>query len=136
MKDVKLPTRNDPGSAGYDFYLRKDLEILPMQKTLIHTDVKAYMQPDEVLLLFARSSVAHVKGLLLSTGVSVIDASYYENDANDGNIMIGVVNSTGKTIKLEAGQRLCQGVFVPFLLAENDEKVSNKRNGGMGASGE
>ncbi|NCC55742.1 MAG: hypothetical protein EOM11_09745, partial [Erysipelotrichia bacterium] len=62
MKDVKLPKRNDPGSAGYDFYIRKEITILPMQKCLIPTDVKAYMPENEVLLLFARSSVAHVKG--------------------------------------------------------------------------
>lgn len=134
MEDVQLPTRNDKGSAGYDFYVRKEVTILPMQKTIIHTDVKAYMPEDEVLLLFARSSVAHVKGLLLSTGVSVIDSSYYGNEDNDGNILLAVVNSTGKAITLKAGDRICQGVFVKYGVVDNDEPRTAERAGGMGSS--
>ena len=133
--DIKLPTRADGRSAGYDFYLPKDVRILPMQKVLIWSDVKAYMQPDEKLELFIRSSLGIKNGLMLCTSVSIIDSSYYENEGNDGNISISLVNTTGTTVDLKAGDRIVQGVFTKFLKADNDDVLAEVRTGGSGSSG-
>lgn len=133
--EIKLPTRADKGSAGYDFYLPKDLTIMPMQKTLVWTDVKAYMKPDEVLYLYIRSSLAIKQGLMLSNNVGIVDASYYNNEGNDGNIGIALVNTTGKAITLKKGERLAQGIFGKFFLADEDETTKDKRDGGVGSSG-
>lgn len=132
---ITLPKRADKRSAGYDFYLPKDIKLLPMQKTLIWTDVKAYMEDDEVLNLYIRSSLGIKNGLMLSTSVSVIDSSYYNNVGNDGNIGISIVNTTGVTVELKAGDRIAQGVFVKYLTADNDEVLANERVGGSGSSG-
>ena len=134
-QDIILPTRADEGSAGYDFYLPKDLTLLPAQKTIVFTDVKAYMQPGEVLEIYIRSSLAIKKGLMLSNNVGIIDASYYGNESNDGNIGIALVNTTGKTIELIAGERIAQGIFKNFLVADIDEVQSETRTGGIGSSG-
>ena len=131
----KLPTRADDGSAGYDFYLQKDLKLLPMQKLLIWTDVKAYMKEDEFLFISLRSSLGHKQGLMLSNSQGIIDSSYYNNPGNDGNIGISVVNTTGKTISLSAGERIAQGIFMKYLLADEDNTLSDKRVGGIGSSG-
>lgn len=132
--DIKLPTRADKGSAGYDFYVPIDIRILPGQKTIVFTDVKAYMQPDEVLEIYIRSSLAIKKGLMLSNNVGIIDSSYYSNEDNDGNIGIPLVNTSGITIDLKAGERIAQGIFKKFLTIDEDS-TSGKRTGGMGSSG-
>lgn len=134
-KEIKLPTRADKGSAGYDFYLASDLTLLPMQKTLVFTDVKTYMQEDEVLQLYIRSSLAIKQGLMLSNNVGIVDASYYNNEGNDGNIGIPLVNTTGKTIKLSEGDRICQGIFIKYLSVDEDKPTNDERTGGMGSSG-
>lgn len=131
---IQLPTRSDSKSAGYDFYLPKDLRLLPNQKTIAFTDVKAYMQSDEVLKIYIRSSLAIKNGLMLSNNVGIIDSSYYSNPSNDGNIGIPLVNTTGLTINLKAGDRIAQGVFQKYLLADDDTS-EGERTGGFGSSG-
>jgi dUTP pyrophosphatase len=131
----KLPTRTDKRSAGYDFYLQKDLKLLPMQKTVISTDIKAYMPEDEALFLFIRSSLAIKQGLMLSNNVGIVDSSYYNNEGDGGNIGFAVVNTTGITIELKAGERIGQGVFMKYLVADEDICTSEVRIGGFGSSG-
>lgn len=133
--EIKLPTRSDPHSAGYDFYLPKDITILPRESILIFSDVKAYMQKDEVLKLYIRSSLAIKRGLILSNNVAIIDSSYYNNEDNDGNIGFALKNTTGKTIKLLAGERIVQGIFLKYLTADEDTITSKERTGGIGSSG-
>jgi dUTP pyrophosphatase len=131
--DITLPTRADPRSAGYDFYLPKDLKLLPMQKTIVFTDVKAYMQPDEVLEIYIRSSLAIKNGLMLSNNVGIIDSSYYENEANDGNIGICLYNMTDETVHIDQYERIAQGIFLPFLVSDNGN-TDEERQGGIGST--
>lgn len=135
VSDIKLPVRADKRSAGYDFFLASDVEILPAQKTIIFTDVKAKMPDDVVLELYIRSSLAVKQGLMLSNSVGIIDASYYSNPDNDGNIGIAVVNTSGKAIKLSKGDRIAQGIFKPYFLTDEDSVLDEERKGGFGSSG-
>ena len=43
-------------------------------------------------------------------------------------------NNTDKKQVIEKGERVMQGIFMPFLIADNDEAVS-ERLGGIGSSG-
>ena len=132
--NIQLPTRSAKNSAGYDFYNPVDITILPGHKTLIFTDVKAYMQPDEYLSLFIRSSLASKQGLMLSNNVGIIDSDYYNNEGNDGNIGISIVNTSGKGVILRAGERIAQGIFQKFLSVD-DDVTTGERKGGFGSSG-
>lgn len=133
--EIVLPQRCTKHSAGYDFYLPEDVTI-PAHKTsgMIPTDVKAYMQEDEVLLLYVRSSIGIKKGLVLANGTGVIDSDFYSNSSNDGNIHLSLRNETNEDITLKAGERVMQGVFVPFLKADNGNS-NNERTGGTGSTG-
>lgn len=134
--DTQLPVRADARSAGYDFFSPVDLKLLPAQKTILMTNVKAYMQEDEVLKLYPRSSMGIKKGLMLSNTVGVIDSSYYNNENNEGNIGLPLLNTSGVTIEIKRGERIAQGVFIKYLMADNDATLSDTRVGGMGSSGE
>ena len=132
--DIQLPIRGSKISAGYDFYLPCDLILQPGEKTCVWSDVKAYMQEGEVLMLHVRSSIGIKKGLMLSNITGIIDADYYNNPNNDGNIGIALYNYSNETVELKHGERICQGVFIPFLVADNGN-TDKERVGGIGSTG-
>ena len=132
--EITFPTRGSKVSAGYDFYSPVDIILKPNEKTCVWSDIKAYMQEGEVLLLFVRSSIGIKKGLALSNGTGVIDADYYSNSSNDGNIGIALYNYSDKIVEIKKGERICQGVFIPFLEADNGN-TDKKRVGGIGSTG-
>jgi len=134
--EVVLPTRSDVRSAGYDFYSPIDIQILPAQKIVLWTNVKAYMGEDEVLMLYPRSSMGIKKGLMLANTVGVIDSSYYGNEDNDGNIGLALLNTSGKAIDIKRGDRIVQGVFTKYLVSDNgNPNASIVRKGGIGSTG-
>ena len=133
--EIQLPVRSDASSAGYDFYTPVDIIILPGERCLVWTDIKAYMQPSEVLMLYVRSSIGVKKGVVLSNGTGIIDASYYNNTINDGCIGISLFNTSEKEVKILAGERIAQGVFMEYLVSDDDIVLGELREGGFGSSG-
>jgi dUTP pyrophosphatase len=130
-----LPKRSTSKSSGYDFYSPIDICVHPGSKKLIWTNIKAYMQDDEVLQIYIRSSVGIKKGLVLANQVAIIDADYHSNPDNDGNIGICLYNRTNETIMVKAGERIAQGIFVKYLVADNCNS-DNERIGGIGSTNE
>lgn len=130
---VKLPTRGSIHSAGYDIYAYDTYEIKPKQSVLIRTGVKAYMPPDEYLDLRVRSSLGIKRQLMLATGASVIDADYYNNPDNEGEIMVVLYNYGDTTQTIEAGEHIVQGIFTRYFLADNDDTTA-VRTGGTGST--
>lgn len=132
---VQLPTRSDVASAGYDFYTPNSHVVKAHCKELIWTNVKAYMQPNEVLMIYVRSSIGIKKGLTLSNGTGIIDSSYFNNPSNDGNIGICLFNNTDEDVLIDQGERIAQGVFLPYLTVDEDTCINTERTGGIGSSG-
>lgn len=130
---VKLPTRGSIHSAGYDIYTYDSCEIEPKQSVLIRTGVKAYMPPDEYLDLRVRSSLGIKRQLMLATGASVIDSDYYNNEDNEGEIMVVLYNYGDETQTIEAGEHIVQGIFTKYYLAD-DDCTTTKRTGGTGST--
>ena len=87
---IHLPERKTGASTGYDFASAADVDIASGECALVPTGVKAYMQKDEVLLIYIRSSTALKKHLMLMNSVGVIDADYYGNMENEGHIFIPI----------------------------------------------
>ncbi|MCD2255417.1 dUTP diphosphatase [Agrilactobacillus fermenti] len=102
---------------------------------LIPTGIKAYMQPDEVLILVNRSSGPLKRRLILPNGLGVIDADYYNNPDNEGEIFVQLINYGVKTVHIKKGDRLAQGIFIPYLKSDQDQNDGAQRTGGFGSSG-
>lgn len=132
---IQLPTRGDSKSAGYDFYSNETIVLQPKQSHLFWTDVKSFMLNDEVLKIYVRSSIGVKKGLMLKNTVGIIDSSYYSNKDNDGNIGICLYNNSTKVVEIQKGERIAQGVFLKYLLADEDETLNSERTGGFGSTG-
>lgn len=128
-----LPKRSTQHSAGYDFVAAETITIDPGAIKLVPTNVKAYMQEGEVLYLYDRSSNPRKRGIVLSNSVGVIDRDYYGNPDNDGNIHAQFTNITNDVVTIEKGTAMMQGVFMPFLLADDDD-ASGVRVGGFGST--
>lgn len=129
-----LPKRETAHAAGYDLSVAEETSIAPGEIVLVPTGVKAYMQDGEVLYLYDRSSNPRKKGLVLINSVGVIDGDYYGNLANEGHIFAQMKNITDQTITLAVGERIVQGVFMPFLIADGDQ-ADGERTGGFGSTG-
>ena len=130
-----LPTRNDKGSAGYDFYTPIDLVINPGEKITFKTNIKAQMEQDEMLTLHVRSSIGIKRHLMLSNCTGIIDSTYYNNPDNEGNIMGALYNYGNETQIIKAGERVMQGIFVKYLITDDDKPLNENRTGGVGSSG-
>lgn len=129
-----LPERSSQNSAGYDFFSPGDFIIKPGEILLVPTGVCAYMQPDEVLKLYDRSSNPLKKGIVLINSVGVIDSDYYGNSENGGMIYGMFKNITDQEVIITRGDAIMQGVFQKYLLADGDD-TSAVRTGGLGSSG-
>lgn len=130
---IILPKRQTKNSAGYDFYVAKDTILKAKSITLIPTGVKAYMESDEVLKIYVRSSMPMKKGITLANNVGIIDSDYYENPDNDGHIMIQVMNFSDNDILIKKDERIAQGIFLKYLLATDDDTTTT-RVGGFGST--
>ncbi|MGT2895848.1 dUTP diphosphatase [Streptococcus entericus] len=133
--ETLLPKRETAHAAGYDLKAAETTVIGAGEIVLVPTGVKAYMQAGEVLYLYDRSSNPRKKGLVLINSVGVIDGDYYGNPANEGHIYAQMKNITDQTVTVEAGERIVQAVFAPFLLADGDV-ATGQRTGGFGSTGD
>lgn len=134
-KGLTLPHRKTTHSAGYDIAAADNVEIAPGAIKLVPTGVKAYMKDDEVLLLYARSSIAVAKQLILMNGVGVIDSDYYDNESNEGHILLPLYNAGDVSVSIQKGERVAQGIFTKYLSADGEEQTLAKRKGGFGSTG-
>ena len=130
---VTLPKRSTGCSAGYDFVSPIDFELHPNECIKIPTCIRATMEPDWVLLLFVRSSIGFKYQTMLVNTIPVIDADYALAD-NEGHIFIKLRNDGDKILSVKAGDRLVQGVFLPYGITTDDSAEGN-RLGGMGSTG-
>ena len=136
-KGINLPIRKTKYSAGYDIEAAEDVVIPSFKKginpTLIKTGIKAYMQDDEVLYLYNRSSNPKKKGLILANSVGVIDKDYYGNPDNDGHIMFAFYNIKDEDVEIKKGETVGQAVFQKYLVVD-DDNAEGTRLGGFGST--
>ncbi len=132
-ENIVLPKRQTAKSAGYDFYLPYDIFLKPGEIKMIATGIKVSLEDDEVLQIHMRSSMAIKRGLCLVNQVGIIDADYYNNPDNEGHIMTTIKNISDKNVELKSGERITQGIFMKYLVTDDDNALS-VRTGGIGST--
>ncbi len=135
---INLPVRKTKYSAGYDIEAAEDYIIPPFEKgqkpTLVKTGLKAYMEDDEVLMLFDRSSNPSKKGIVMANSVGIIDKDYYENENNDGHIMFAFFNIRNENVEIKKGDAIGQAIFKKYLVTDDDACINEIRTGGFGST--
>ena len=65
--------------------------------------------------------------------VPIIDSDYFYSD-NEGHIFLKLSNEGEKDIFINSGDKIIQGIFVPYGITY-DDYVIKTRNGGVGSTG-
>ena len=134
----RTPERSTAKSAGYDFYNPIRIEIPPyrlgMKPTLVPTGIKVKMADNEFLMLVNRSSNPAKKNLVIPNSMGIIDADYYGNPDNDGEMMFAFYNVGTEPVVIEAGDKLGQGIFTKYEITD-DDAAEGERVGGFGSTG-
>ena len=110
--------------------ITKEHKIKP---TLVSTGVKCALEPDTYLELSVRSSTPLKYWLILANGVGIIDADYYNNPDNEGEIFFQLINLTAMPIQLKKGDVIGQGIIKKYLTTD-DDAASGERVGGFGST--
>ena len=137
-EQIRIPERATEHSAGYDFVTPIGFYLPDRCSILIPTGIKCYFSAAEAknwhLKLYPRSSLGIRHKVVLTNGTGVIDADYYNNPDNDGDIMISLYNYGGRGIHINAGDKIMQGIFEAYAITEEDA-ASGSRTGGLGSTG-
>ena len=161
--DLPLPIRKTAQSAGYDFVVAEDIIIPPYSElyekmkankpyvtpglevaaaaikkaeakvTLVSTGMKCKLDPGTYLELSVRSSCPLKHWLILGNSVGIIDADYYNNPDNEGEIFFQIINLAPFPIFLHRGDTIGQGIIKPYLITE-DDNATGIRIGGFGST--
>lgn len=163
-QNINLPRRQTLASAGYDLEAAEDIVIPSiwrlnfvrifrlirnghqlfdrdyeiaeqiLKPILVPTGLKAYMPEDEVLILANRSSNTFKRNLSVPNGIGVIDADYYNNPNNEGEIFAQVLNYGVRPLHIKKGDRIAQGIFMKYLKTDDDNPIERQRLSGFGST--
>lgn len=135
-KEIPFPAYATPGSAGMDLRACIDeaVTIPAGERGMIPTGLAiALPGPEWVALVYARSGLAIKHGLAPANCVGVIDSDYR------GEIVVGLLNSSGEAYTIEPGERVAQLVIMPVTQARitvTDTLDETERGeGGFGSTG-
>jgi dUTP pyrophosphatase len=131
---VQLPAYQTSGSAGFDLASNADLTVEPGKVALVPTGLVIEVPAGHFLGVFARSSTPLKRGLIVANGVGVVDSDY---SGPLDEIKIAVLNVTGAAVEIKRGDRLAQGVIIPFVRATWEEREpEGASRGGFGSTGQ
>lgn len=161
--DIQMPVRKTAKSAGYDFVVAEDTIIPPYDSlmerfngfvesklytidevakitkerqakpVLVSTGMKCQLEPDTYLELSVRSSSPLKYWIMMANSVGIIDADYYNNPDNEGEIFFQLINMSPFPIILKKGDAIGQGIIKQYLTT-NDDAASGLRSGGFGST--
>ena len=137
-KKVKSPVRAHPTDAGIDFFVPDDFQtnfIAPRGDILIDSGIKVIVPEGYALIFKEKSGVAVNKKFTI--GAAVVDSDYR------GVVHFHLFNNGNVTQRIDAGDKIIQGLVVPISLCEvneitedeYDNYVTDRGEGGFGSSG-
>ena len=134
-ENAVIPTYGSEYSAGADLYacIEQEVTILPGETKLIKTGLAIEVPVGYGAFIYARSGLASKRGLAPANKVGVVDADYYSNEGNDGNIGFRLLNLGSTPYEIKVGDRIGQGVFIKYGTIKDDNTTST-RTGGFGST--
>lgn len=146
--DVKEPRRSTKGSGGYDFFAPDTYELKPNEWTLIDTKVgirgrvtikvrqklfwkfyrtKEYTLDQWFMLVAPRSGLSSRFGMKIRTTVGIIDQDYPDT--------VKLLVTVDEPYTLLKGERMAQGMILPFGTYKGEIEPTEARTGGHGSTG-
>jgi len=131
---VPFPSYATPGAAAFDLAAATDVEVPPHGIALVPTGLVVAVPAGHFLAIFARSSTPLKRGLMVANGVGVVDSDYC---GPEDEVKVQVINVTGQSVRVAAGDRLAQAMVLAAPRLELDEQPLAERasRGGFGSTG-
>ena len=101
--------------------------------TLVSTGMKCKLDPGTWLQLSVRSSSPLKYWLMMGNSIGVIDADYYNNPDNEGEIFFQIYNLSPFNIQIKKGEAIGQAIILPYGVTE-DDVAGGERTGGFGST--
>lgn len=131
--NITLPKRGTSGSAGYDISSPVAFVLQPNEVYKLPTGIRCSIDEGWVLKCYPRSSVGFKYQVCMVNTTPIIDSDYFFAN-NEGHIFIKLRNDGDKPFVVNAGDRIVQGIFVPYGITV-DDNVEDERRGGIGSTG-
>lgn len=144
-EDIVLPSITNALMDFYDSDFKDTLNLEGISKflkeydifkpALVSSGVKCQLEQSEYLELSVRSSTPLKYGIIMANSEGIIDADYYNNESNEGEIFFQLYNLTPFDIQLLRGDCLCQGIIKNYQITTDDNQVEKLiRGGGLGST--
>jgi dUTP pyrophosphatase len=132
--DLPLPTRQTPGSAGYDVASAEpDFVLAPGERRLVPTGLEMELPDGVECQVRPRSGLALRHGVTLPNSPATIDPDYR------GELRVILWNAGDEPVPVPRGTRIAQLVFARFespAVEEADALTETGRgSGGFGSTG-
>jgi dUTP pyrophosphatase len=132
-----IPLKATKGSVGMDLKSMEDYNIIPQGEVKIDLGIRFVLPKTHYMQLCLRSGI---KGLLIPNGFGIIDSDYR------GRVFLKVFNYTNYPIRIKAGDRVAQAIFVEnpkinLFQYDSDEEsfkeiyATERGEGGFGSTG-
>jgi len=129
-----LPKRSTKNSAGYDFESLIDFVIKPNETIKIPLGIKVSMDNNNFLMITVRSSMGFKYNVRMVNQVGIIDSDYYNNIENEGHMWLKLQNHGENDYLIRKGDKICQGIFLNYLLVDNEDEILSERTSGIGST--
>ena len=144
-EDIVLPSVTNALMDYYDGVSKDTLSLDGISKflkeydifkpTLVSSGVKCQLEQNEYLELSVRSSTPLKYGIIMANSEGIIDADYYNNKSNEGEIFFQLYNLTPFDIQLHRGDCICQGIIKYYHITDDDNQIKKiVRDGGLGST--
>jgi dUTP pyrophosphatase len=129
----RLPAYQTAGAAGFDLAASQAMTVAPGEVALVPTGLVIEVPAGYFLGVFARSSTPLKRGLMVANGVGIVDSDYC-GPADE--VKIEVFNFTAAVVRIDVGDRLAQGVILPYARAAfREADAQGPSRGGFGSTG-
>lgn len=133
LDEIALPKRATKGSAGYDITTPYDIHLEPNEEINVPTGLKCKIANGWFMGAFPKSGLGFKYYVRLANTIGVIDEDYFNNESNEGHIWVKIRNEGLKPLDVEKGKGICQVIFIPYGITEDDE-ADGIRKGGFGST--
>lgn len=131
LDKIPMPKRATQRSAGYDIYSPVGKLVVCGEPFVIPTGLRCIIDPEWFLMIVPRSGLGFKYGLRLVNTSGIIDSDFSEAQ-NEGHILLKFV--ADKNFIIREGDRIAQGIFLPYGVTEDDD-ATGERTGGFGSTG-
>lgn len=111
--EIQLPKKRYKSSSYYEFFAPYDIILEPQSLKIVYTGVKCNLGDSYVLRVYPKSSLeTGAKGIVsLDAPYVLIESDYYNNEVNEGHILLRMKNDKSYPISYRKGEVFAIGII-------------------------